>query len=127
MTAAGLTQVQRDTLEADVPKAIAALAKAAEIGATNHGAYALKLFNSPTFAAPTTRPARATNRSVIRDCETCGGDRMVVFSVRTDTYNGRSAEVEEYAPCPDCNAGCNTSRMNFRSPDPARVRERLTR
>ena len=125
MSAAGLTQVQRDTLEADVPRAVAALAKAVEAGATNRGAYAVKLFTSPTFAPASTRPARASNRAVVVDCQTCGGDRMVVFALRTDTYNGRSAPVEEFAPCPDCNPDCNTRREGFRSPDPARVRERL--
>jgi hypothetical protein len=57
---------------------------------------------------------------------------MVVFSVRTDTYNGHSAEVEEYAPCPDCGTEINTEfyradGSKFRSPDPAKVRERLSR
>jgi hypothetical protein len=72
------------------------------------------------------------NLHVHVDCQTCSGDRLVVFSTRTDTFNERSAEVEEYAPCPDCNPEANTSfrrydgRM-FRSPDAARVRERLTR
>lgn len=69
----------------------------------------------------------STNRSVNVNCKTCDGDRMVVYSLRTNTYNGRSAEVEEYAPCPDCNADANTLRHGFRSPDPAQVRERLTR
>lgn len=67
------------------------------------------------------------NQHVDVDCNTCGGDRMVVYSTRTDTYNGHSYEVEEYAPCPDCNADANTKRAGFRSPDPAQVRERLSR
>lgn len=74
-----------------------------------------------------TPKARGTNLHASRDCKTCGGDRMVVFSVRTDTYKGHSAAVEEYAPCPDCNADANTLRVGFKSPDPAKVRERLVR
>jgi hypothetical protein len=50
---------------------------------------------------------------------------MVVYSTRTDTYNGHSAVVEEYAPCPACNGDCNTRRSGFASPSPDRVRERL--
>ncbi len=75
---------------------------------------------------------QATNLAVNRSCATCSGDRFVLYATRTDTYNGHSAEVEELAPCPDCNAGVKTQfeRPNgsyFRSPDPAKVRERLTR
>ena len=79
-----------------------------------------------SFELDTPKPA-GTNLHAHVDCKTCGGDRMVVFSTRTDTYNGHSAEVEEYAPCPDCNADANTRRPGFRSPDPAKVRERLGR
>lgn len=68
----------------------------------------------------------STNLSVSRDCKTCGGDRMVVYAVRTASYNDKTAEVEEYAPCPDCNADANTLRHGFRSPDPAQVRARLS-
>lgn len=115
------TSVQRQKLETDVPKALAAIAKAREVGAKRPLSYAMSVFNSPTTPSPT----QATNRSVAVDCKTCDGDRMVVYSTRTDTYNGHSAEVEEYAPCPDCNANANTLRHGFRSPDPAQVRARL--
>lgn len=117
------TGVQRKHLETDVPKALAAIAKAREVGARAPLSYAMSVFNSPTTAKAPDR----TNRSVVVDCETCGGDRMVVYSVRTDTYNGHSAEVEEYAPCPSCNPNSNTLRHGFKSPDPAKVRERLAR
>lgn len=78
--------------------------------------------NDFEFDAP--KPV-STNLHARVDCATCGGDRMVVYSTRTDTYNGHSAEVEEYAPCPDCNANANTLRHGARSPDPAQVRARL--
>lgn len=106
-----------------MPKALAAIAKAREVGAKRPLSYAMSVFNSPTTA----KVQEGTNRAVVVDCQTCQGDRMVVYSVRTDTYNGRSAQVEEYALCPDCNPNANTLRQGFRSPDPAKVRERLVR
>lgn len=68
-----------------------------------------------------------TNLHVELDCRTCNGDRMVLYSKRTATYNGVTSQFDEYAPCPDCNADCNTLRKGFRSPDAAQVRERLGR
>lgn len=74
-------------------------------------------------------------------CATCEGDLFVVVFMRKPVTtewmarNGHKASetemIEEIAPCPDCNAGANTS---FRrtdgteavSPDPARVRELIT-
>lgn len=79
-----------------------------------------------SFELDTPKPA-GTNLHAYVDCQTCGGDRMVPYSTRTDTYNGHSAEVEEMAPCPDCNPTANTLRVGFKSPDPAKVRERLAR
>lgn len=78
---------------------------------------------------------KGTNRYAPVDCKTCNGDRMVLFSTRAHVTTGWMAErglvakgeAEEYAPCPDCNTDCDTRRPGFRSPDPARVRERLTR
>ena len=117
------TGVQRQKFETDVPKALAAIAKAREVNAKRPLSYAMSIFNS----SETPKAPVSTNRSVVVDCQTCQGDRMVVYSIRTDTYNGHSAEVEEYASCPDCNADANTRREGFRSPDPAKVRERLGR
>lgn len=82
------------------------------------------------FDAP---PTVSTNLSVNRDCQTCGGDRMVVYATRPATQTQwmrergiePKGEFEEYVPCPDCNSDANTSRQGFRSPDPAQVRERL--
>lgn len=73
-------------------------------------------------------------------CETCDGDRFVVYSKRkpiTTAWmqaHGITADeselIEEMAPCPDCNAGVDTSfhrpdGSKFRSPDPGKVREML--
>lgn len=63
-----------------------------------------------------------TNLVAARQCETCGGDRFVVYAMR--------GEFEELDPCPDCNGNCDTTfrrhdGSTFRSPDPAKVRERL--
>jgi len=116
----GATTTQRERFGTDPTRALAALEKAR--GKKNPLSYAMSVFNSDSFSSP---KKADTNRSVVVNCRTCSGDRMVVYATRTDTYNGRSAEVEEYAPCPDCNATCNTSRVRYRSPDPARVRERL--
>lgn len=78
---------------------------------------------------------KGTNRFVEVDCQTCGGDRMVVFETRPNVTTGwmqkqglkAKGETEQYAPCPDCNPNCDTRRRGFKSPDPARVRERLSR
>jgi hypothetical protein len=131
----GATEVQRTRLLGDVPRARAALAKASEAGAKNPLSYALAVFNSQAFSPAGAKPRHDTNRSVSVDCQTCGGDRMVVYHTRPNYTTGWMAErgleavgeVEEWAPCPDCNAEANTRREHFRSPDPARVRERLTR
>lgn len=82
-----------------------------------------------------TPKARTTNRSAVVDCKTCGGDRMVVYELRPNTTSGWMLErglkatggSEQYVPCPDCNPDANTLRQGYRSPDPAKVRERLAR
>lgn len=76
-----------------------------------------------------------TNLHVDVECKTCGGDRMVVFETRPNVTSGWMAEKgfkatgesEQYVPCPDCNPNANTLRHGFKSPDPAKVRERLVR
>ena len=57
-------------------------------------------------------------------CETCAGDKMVVFRTRADGS-------EEMAPCPSCNVNADAGfwrhdSTRFQPPDPARVRERMT-
>ena len=111
------TSVQRARFEENVPKARAAIAKALERQAKNPLSYALSIFGSDEPA----RKEQTANRSVTRDCETCGGDRFVIYSERP-APNGY---YEEFAPCPACNASCNTVRLGFASPSPDRVRERL--
>lgn len=125
LDALSATDVQRRALEANPARAKAALDEARKRGAQSPIAYALSMFNSPEFSPRNVEQKAGTNRHATVNCRTCDGDRMVVYSMRTDTYNGRSAEVEEYAPCADCNPSCNTSRPDFRSPDPAKVRERI--
>lgn len=74
-----------------------------------------------------------TNRYAQVDCETCGGDRMIVYETRPDQTSGwmsergikATGESEQLVPCPSCNADANTRREGFKSPDPAKVRERL--
>lgn len=65
MSRLGFTQAQQDTLETDVAKAHAAIVKAIDIGASSPSAYALKLFRSPTFAAPPSPPK--SNRYALPD------------------------------------------------------------
>ena len=69
------------------------------------------------------------------DCETCGGDRMVVYSSVPNVTSGwmqkrglkASGYSEQYVPCPDCNPDANTKRHDYASPSNDRVRERLAR
>lgn len=117
----GATSIQRVRFEEDVPKARSAIARALERQAKNPLSYAMSIFGSESLATP--KKELNSNRSVTVECQTCGGDRFVVFSERA-APNGH---YEEFAPCPDCNAGCNTLREGYASPSPDRVRERLSR
>lgn len=111
----GATSIQRSRFEENVPKARAAIAKALERQAKNPLSYALSIFGSEEPA----KKEQTANRSVTRDCETCAGDRFVAWEKQPDPFD------VSYAPCPDCNASCNTVRLGFASPSPDRVRERL--
>ena len=85
---------------------------------------------------PRTNQAAATT-----DCAACGGDRFVLYSTRpvqASTWMVEKgikppadAAIEEYAPCPLCNAGVDASHWaggrKVTPPDPAQVRERLGR
>ena len=89
------------------------------------------------------RPPRGTNLSTQRDeCETCGADRFVVVSKRRPVQSTWMRErgielppdefMDEYAPCPDCNAGIDTGFRRFDGSyshplDPARVKELIRR
>lgn len=129
----GATSAQREMFEADVPKANAAIAKALNAHANQPIMYALRVFKDESFT-PKQRSVD-TNRSVVVDCPTCNGDRMVVFSTRPNVTSGWMVErglaatgvSEEYAPCPDCNPNANTKRVGYASPNNDRVRERLSR
>lgn len=87
------------------------------------------------------KPAQLTNQSVDVACATCSNDRFVVVSLRKPVQTPWMKEhgfepsdqmIEEMVPCPDCNADANTEMRRFdgtlvRSPDPARVREMMSR
>lgn len=112
------TAIQRQRLETDPARGVEALRKARDAGAKNPLSYAISVFNSSTFE---TKKAPTTNRSVSVSCETCDGDRLVLWEVQEPPYG------EAYVPCPDCNPDCNTKREGFASPSVDRVRERLAR
>jgi hypothetical protein len=76
------------------------------------------------------KPAFATNlHADITNCQTCGGDRFVVVSIRKPVQStwmqerGLNASTEsmyeEYAPCPDCGPDIPGT------PDPGRVRQMM--
>jgi len=64
-------------------------------------------------------------------CQTCDGNRMVLVATRPPENGVEGAGgYEEYAPCPDCNAGADTTfwrsdRSRVSCPDPGLVRERM--
>ena len=89
------------------------------------------------------RSTGATNQSSVSDCETCGGDRFVLYATRTLPYTAwmrehgikekppEERQVEEYAPCP-CNSALDASYRRYdgrvmRVPDPAAVRDTMVR
>ena len=113
------TGVQRQKFETDVPKALAAIAKAREVGARAPLSYAMSVFNSPT--APGPKAKDSANRSVVVSCTHCDGDRFVFWEQQPDPYD------DSYAKCPYCNPDANTVRHGFASPSNDRVRERLAR
>lgn len=98
--------------------------------------------DDPFGFAPTQDPKKQQSNlsAAATDCSTCGGDRFVVVAYRTDPptawmqehgINARST-VPEVAPCPDCNAACNTefNRSDGRrviAPDLGLVRDRMER
>jgi hypothetical protein len=89
------------------------------------------------------KPATQTNVSAaFTNCATCGGDRLVVVALRKPQQSAWMRErgiepdetemIEEMAPCPDCNAGTDTSFRRgdgslARALDPAKVREMMAR
>jgi hypothetical protein len=67
-------------------------------------------------------------------CETCGDDRLVVYSTRPveGGVPGTVHAYEEFAPCPQCNSGANVGfwrgdGSRFNGPDPAWVRRKMER
>lgn len=99
-----------------------------------HWARVYEEMESRRFVDTTNVAAKATA------CDTCGGDRFVLYSTRKpvttawmEEHGIKASEtdmLEEYAPCPDCNSTADTSfhrpdGSQFRSPDPGKVREML--
>jgi hypothetical protein len=91
--------------------------------------------------AETERP-RGTNQFTTRDeCTTCDGDRFVLVATRKPVQTewmrlheieaSETHTLEEWAPCPDCNAVVHESRRfdgtKIATPDAARTREMLRR
>jgi hypothetical protein len=84
------------------------------------------------------KPKATNQHSQATKCELCSGDRFVLVATRPakstawmeERKRKPNGEMEEYAPCPDCNSGCDAS---FRRPDgylvtppdPSRVREMM--
>ncbi len=76
------------------------------------------------------------------DCRTCGGDRLVVVTVRPAVATTRMTKLgiklpkvdgmEEWAPCPDCNTAADpffyrADGSQARALDPAKIREWMKR
>lgn len=65
------------------------------------------------------------------ECETCGGEKLVVYSTRPveGGVPGTIHVYEEFAPCPDCNTAdvgfWRADGTRFNAPDPAVVRRRV--
>jgi len=74
-----------------------------------------------------------TNVYAQGECETCSGDRMVVYSKRPAGMDGVPGTIHTYdemAPCPACNSGADAGfwradGSRFNAPDPGQVRARL--
>jgi hypothetical protein len=78
-----------------------------------------------------TRPINAPTPPQALRCLTCQGDKLILFSIRPSSVNPTSG-FEEMVPCPDCNAGADTSFFRadgsrFRTPDVDIVRTRIGR
>jgi hypothetical protein len=79
----------------------------------------------PIEAPKPTYPSQKGGTSI---CATCEGDKLVLVATRPSA-NERSP-YDEYAPCPDCNAGAKgdfwrADGTPFRLPDPALVRRMM--
>lgn len=81
------------------------------------------------------RPQAYNRPAPLVDCSICGGDRFVVYAKRKPLTTAWMHEhgieaneqemIEEMAPCPECNLPAYAGLK--RAPDPARVREMLSR
>lgn len=128
-------------LSEDEERAWLALDAALERGADNLIRYAMSLFEDPAWKPNPGKPRNGTNAvAPVPNCGTCGGDRFVLFSTRVPEQSAwmeekgivpNSDEIEEMAPCPDCNPADTSfwrpDGTKFQSPEPARVRARAAR
>jgi hypothetical protein len=105
MRSLGAREFQVVALQADEVRAMAAIAEAQRRGVNAVIAYALTLFDDPSWTPKDSRPPRATNQAVNRKCEHCGGHGFVAVTDDVTALYG-----ETYAPCRECNASTNTTR-----------------
>ena len=94
------TESQRDTLQGNPHRGLAAIQEARKRGATDIARYAMVVFNNTNWMPRFTDQAPGTNRAVVVDCSLCGGDRMVLVR----DYNPKVLYDEVYRRCPACNA-----------------------
>lgn len=89
---------QRQVLMGKPERALEALEVARRRGARDPLMYAVKLFLDPEWRS--TQNAMRTNAYSKRDCERCGGDRMVLLR---EDYDPLEMYDEVYVRCPECN------------------------
>lgn len=103
----GAREFEVAALTMDVHRGLAALAMAEKRGVDRPIAYAIALFDNADWHPAGESRRVATNQSVDRKCDHCGGHRFVAADVGDGLYE------ETYAPCSRCNAGCNTARWTI--------------
>jgi hypothetical protein len=93
------SEAQRSALQANPIRGLAAIQEARKRGATDIARYATAVFHNSSWAPKQIEPP--TNRSVVVDCQLCGGDRVVLVK----DYDPKVLYDEVYRRCPSCNAG----------------------
>ena len=113
LTRLGAREFELPLFSLDPDRGWAALRTALKANVDNPIRYATKLIEDPQF-----RPrvaGQASNLAAVVECKRCDGDRFVVVAsrppVQTEWMRERGIEpnlehkIEEYGPCPACNAG----------------------
>ena len=93
-----ISDEQRKTLEQNPRRGLAAIHEARKRGASDIARYATAVFNNSNWSPKHEAPS--TNRSVVVDCQLCGGDRVVLVN----DYDPAKLYAEVYKRCPSCNA-----------------------